>query len=248
MTDYRIIDIGTYPRKAHLEYFMSMNYPQFQITADVDVTDLKRFCRERGCSFFLSFLHVAALTADSIPQFRQRIHRLTEEELLLPEHAGCPTEGPLAGIEIREYAEGPTSHTESAGNEMYCYCVLYHHMPWDEYIAGATELQKEARDHGTLDEDPGIEGFYFPTCIPWIRYTEVVHPMTDRYDSNPRFSWGKYEEDFRGRLMMPLTVTAHHGLVDGLQAGKFYAGVEKNMAALIEGRLDHNILTDRSFK
>ncbi len=61
----------------------------------------------------------------------------------------------------------------------------------------------------------------------------------DRFDSNPRMSWGKYEEDFRGRLMMPLTIAAHHGLVDGIHIGRFYENVEKNMKALIEGTLEY---------
>lgn len=34
-------------------------------------------------------------------------------------HAGAFTEGPPAGIEIREYAESPTSHTEATGDELY---------------------------------------------------------------------------------------------------------------------------------
>lgn len=238
MIEYRIIDLDTYPRRAHLEYFMSMMHPQLNITADVDVTELKKYCKDKGYSFFLSFLHIVALSADSIPQFRQRIHRLTPMELELPEHAGYEKEGPLSGIEVREYSQSPTSHTESAGNEIYCYCAMYHHMPWDEYMAMAVELQQKAREKGSLEEDPEIEAFYFPTCIPWIHYNDIVHPMTDRCDSNPRFSWGKYEEDFRGRLMMPLTAAVHHGLVDGIHLGKFYKNVEGNIRALTEGQLD----------
>lgn len=225
MIDYKVIDLNTYPRKAHLEYFMTMSHPQLNITAEVDVTELKQFCEKEGCSFFLSFLHVVALSADSIPQLRQRIHRL------------APGDGSLPEFEIREYSQSPTSHTEATGDELYCYCALYHHMPWDEYIVTATKLQQEARARGSLEEDAEIEAFYFPTCIPWIHYSDVVHPMTDRFDSNPRFSWGKYAEDFRGRLMMPLTVAAHHGLVDGIHIGKFYENVEINIAALIEGKL-----------
>ena len=238
MIDYRIIDLDTYPRRAHLEYFMGMEHPQLNITADVDVTALKDFCGREKCSFFLSFVHIAALSADSIPQFRQRIHRLSEEELLLPEHSAAPKDGPLAGIEIREYSLCHTSHTESAGNGLYCYCTMRHHMPWKEYISTAAELQKKARESGTLKEDEGSEAYYFPTCLPWIHYRDVVHPMTDRYDSNPRFSWGRFEEDFRGRLMMPLTVAAHHGLVDGFHIAGFYENVNKNITALTEGALD----------
>lgn len=235
MIDYKIIDLDTYPHRAHLEYFISMNSPHTGITAEVDVTDLKEFCRKEGCSFFLAFLHVVALSADAIPQFRQRIHKLTDEEMADPGHAGALKDGPLAGVEIREYVESPTSHTESTGDELYCYCCLYHHMPWKQYISIAARQQQIARETGTLDEDDEIEAFYFPTCVPWIHYTSCIHPSVDSYDSNPRFSWGKFTADYRGRLMMPLTAMVHHGLVDGLQIGKFYQNVEKNMALLVKG-------------
>lgn len=237
MIDYKIIDLNNYPRIAHLEYFMSMECPQLQLTADVDVTALKAFCKREGCSFFLSFLHVAALSAESIPQLRQRIHRLSPEELEMPEHAGARRDGFLKGIEVREYAECPTSHTEATGDELYCYCSIRHHSPWKEYIAKAEELQKIARESGTLDEDDEVEAFFFPTCIPWVHYKNVVHPMTDRFDSNPRISWGKFEEDFRGRLMMPVSLAVHHGLVDGIHVGRFYENIQKNMELLIEGKL-----------
>lgn len=241
MIDYRIIDLEKYPRKAHLEYFMSMQYPQLTITVPVDVTDLKAFCKRENCSFFLTFLHVAALSADRVPQLRQRIHRLSPEELQQPKHAGAYKVGPLAGIEIREYVQSPTSHTESTGDELYCYCCLNHHMPWEEYIRTAAKLQQEAREKGSLEEDEEIEAFYFPTSLPWINFSAIVHPSTDRYDSNPRICWGKFEEDCRGRLMMPLTLEVHHGLVDGIHLAKFYENVKENMAALIEGRLEYNL-------
>ena len=237
MIEYKTIDLTEYPRKAHLEYFMNMAHPQFNITAEVDVTALIQFSKQEKCSFFLSFLHIVALSADSVPQLRQRIHRFSPGETKLRERDGEPPHE----YEIREYSQSPTSHTESAGNELYCYCALYHHMPWEAYIQTAAKQQKLARARGSLEEDAEIEAFYFPTCIPWIHYSEVVHPMTDRFDSNPRFSWGKFTEDFRGRMMMPLTVAAHHGLVDGIHIGKFYANVEKNIVALTEGKLDYSI-------
>lgn len=239
MIDYRIIDLDNYPHRAHLEYFMTMNMPQTGMTVEVDVTDLRAFCKREQCSFFLTFMHVAALSAEAVPQLRQRIHRLTEEELADPRHAGAPKQGPLAGLEIREYVECPTSNTESTGNDLYCYCANHHHMPWEEYIAQATENQRRARENGSLEEDPDIEAFCFPTCIPWVHYSDCIHPIADAYDSNPRISWGRFDPDFRGRLMMPLTIVVHHGLVDGLQMSRFYANVDENMKALTEGRLKY---------
>lgn len=220
MIEYKIIDSSTYKRKAHLDYFMSMVRPQVSITAMIDVTVLKQFCKQNNYSFFLTFMHIVDLSAEVIPEFRQRLHKLDD-----------------GTFEIREYIECPTSHTESTKDELYCYCAIHHHMPFNEYIKKATILQKEAREKGSLEEDNDIEAFFFSTCIPWIHYTDVVHPTVDQYDSNPRFSWGKFEENSQGKLLMPLTVMAHHGLVDGIHLGKFYTNIENNIKALLEGKL-----------
>lgn len=239
MTDYRIIDLETFPRRAHMEYFLSLSFPFVEFTADIDVTELREFCRRVDCSFYLAFLHIAALSAEAVPELRQRLHVLSPEELADPLHAGAPKEGPLAGVELREYAETPSSHTESTDDGIYCYCTLYHHMPWEEYISYAAERQKKAREKASLEEDDDVEAFCFPTCVPWIRFTSSVHPMRDVLDSNPRICWGKFSEDFRGRLTMPLTLMVNHALVDGMQIGRFFENIEKNIAALVEGRLQY---------
>lgn len=224
MINYKVIDLNNYKHKAHLDYFMGMQYPQVNVTSNVDVTDLKSYCKREGISFFLTFLHIVAISADAIPQFRQRIHRLSPDS---------------DDFEIREYEQSPTSHTEATSDELYCYCPLFHHVPWAEYIDTATKEQQIARTTGTLEEHTEIEAFYFASSVPWLNYSSVVHPMENKFASNPIFSWGKFEEDFRGRLMMPMTVIVHHGLVDGKQIGMFYDNLSKNMALLLsKGELE----------
>ena len=44
-------------------------------------------------------------------------------------------------------------------------------------------------------------------------------------DSVPRFAWGKFFEDGEF-LKMPLSVQAHHALMDGIHVGRFYAKVQ----------------------
>ncbi len=235
MISFKIIDPDNCGRLNHLEYFASLEAPHLSITASVDVTDLVSFCRLEKASFFLAFLHCTALAADSIPAFRQRIHRLSEDELHSGLHTGAFTSGPLSGCEIREYAECPTSHTEDSGNGLYCYCTVSHHMPWHTYMTSAAELQRKAREAATIDEDSDVEAYLFCSCIPWIHYSSITNPFKDRFDTNPRISWGKYEEDFRGRLMMPLTVAAHHSLVDGIRIADFFTETEKNIRRIVSG-------------
>lgn len=208
----KFIDMSKYTRKAHFDYFRSLQNPHVGVTADVDVTELVAFCKNRGYSFYLTFMHAAALAANSIAEFRQRI----------------------CGDGIVEYDECGTSHTESAGDGTYCYCTLYHNMPFAEYIGYAEAERKACREKNSLDEDENVEGLYFISTLPWLHYNAIIQPTAGRDDSNPRITWGKYQEDHAGRLIMPVTVLCHHALVDGIHLAMFYKNLGTEIDRIVE--------------
>ena len=209
---YTVIDIEKYPRRAHFDYFRSLPYPYVGVTQMVDVTALVQLCREKDVSFFLTMLHAAALAADSVPEFRRRIR-----------------DG-----RIVEYDECPTSHTEPLPDGTYCYCTVRHALPFGAYIAQAEAAQQRSRTAASIEEDEDVEGMYFVTCLPWLHYTALIQPVAGGDESNPRISWGKYEADAQGRLMLPLSILAHHALVDGLHLGQFYEALQAQMQTIIQ--------------
>lgn len=56
-------------------------------------------------------------------------------------------------------------------------------------------------------------------------YIEIDESKWD----TPLFDWGKYYEK-DGRLMMPVSVQAHHSFVDGIHIGEFVNALEKYLA------------------
>ena len=200
------IDLSTYPRRAHFEHFYGMSYPYVGMTAEVDVTNLLALCREKKYSFYLLVMHAVALAADEVPEFRRRI-----------EQGG-----------IVEYDECPTSHTELKADGTYVYCLLHHHMPLAEYIAQANAARQAAQESGTLEEEGDVLSLYFISCVPWVQYTALLQPVCCGEDSNPRITWGKYQTNSEGRVMMPLSVLVHHALADGLHIARFYEAFNKH--------------------
>lgn len=207
---YRKIDMETFPRKAHFDYFCSMTNPYVGVTVQVDVSDLVSFCKREHCSFYVTMIHLAALAADGVPEFRQRIR-----------------DGGIV-----EYGACPTSHIELLEDGTYCYCALRHELPFKDYLAYAEKERQRCREHPSIEEEEDAESEYFISCLPWLHYTAVVQPTTQNGDSNPRITWGKYEENERGRKLLPVTVLVHHALVDGLQLAQFYANLEKEIMKL----------------
>ena len=208
---YVEIDLEKYPRRKHLEHFISMDYPYAGVTADVDVTDLVRLCKEKKYSFYLTFLHIAALAADGVPALRQRIR----------------------GEKVIEYDACPTSHIELLENGTYCYCTLRHQLPLAEYIPYAEAVRAQCRANATIEEEDDVESMYFISTLPWVNYTSLIQPVCGGEDSNPRITWGKFVTR-DGKLQMPVSLLAHHGLVDGIHIARFYQELEKKIKEITE--------------
>ena len=207
------IDMATYPRRDHFAHFCAMAYPYVGVTVDVDVTDLLALCREKGYSFYLMVLHAVALAADGVEEFRRRI-----------DQGG-----------IVEYEQCPTSHTELKPDGTYAYCTLHHHMPLGEYLQKAEAARTAARESGSIDEDDDVQSMYFISTLPWLHYTQLIQPVACGEESNPRFTWGKYQQNAEGRVMMPLSVLVHHALADGLHIAEFYEAFNRQMHQLCAG-------------
>ena len=74
-----------------------------------------------------------------------------------------------------------------------------------------------------------MESMYFISTLPWLHYTELIQPVGGGDDSNPRITWGKFQKDFQGREQLPVTLLAHHGLVDGIHIARFFENLEKQL-------------------
>ena len=203
---YRDIPLAEHPRKAYILLYRNMLSPYVSVTVPVDLTAPYRWCRETGRSFYLAMIHAAALAADGVPAFRQR----------------------LCGDFVREYDACPTSHVELGEKGDFGYCTLRHHLPEEEYFDRAENARRQARENISITEDSDADSMYFVTCLPWLSYTQFTLPFDGK--SNPRLSWGKCAEDASGRVTLPFSVMVHHGLADGVHIASFYQRLEEETA------------------
>ena len=208
--DYQEVDLEHYARRAHFVHFRAMQFPYFSLTVPMDVSSVRQYCCEKGCSFYLTFMHLVALAANEIPEMRQRIH----------------------GETIREYAFCNTSHVELLDNGTYTYCTLEHDMPMDEYLQKAVQAREACRHKQVLAEDEEVESLLFISSLPWIYYTQLTQPGGGGGESNPQITWGKFVQDGQEKWMMPVTVQVHHALVDGLHVSRFYESLIERIRLL----------------
>lgn len=88
----------------------------------------------------------------------------------------------------------------------------------EEYVKLAARTARKQKEYftGPLGND-----VFQCSPMPWVSYTHISHTNSGQKDNaTPLFDWGKYYEK-AGRIVMPMSVQAHHSFVDGIHIGKF---------------------------
>lgn len=205
--NYRYIDMQSYQRKSHFEYFCGLAYPYVGITVNVDITRFIQSIKANKLPSFLSLCYCVSQAANQIPEFKQRI---VENQII-------------------EYDSCRTSHTVALDDGTYCYCDLDSNRSFKDYIGYATVEQEKAKQLPSICEDE-LESLdkIFISTLPWISYTALINPVPLPADSHPRITWGKYFTE-NGKILLPLSVLCHHALVDGLHIARFYDSLRQQM-------------------
>ena len=139
----KIIDLETFPRRSHYEFFKSYAYPYMGITANVDVTNLYDTAKKTGGSPFLAFLWAAANAANSVPELRQRI----------------------VNDQIVEYAHCNTAHTVALPDGTFVNC----RRAFAEFQSYGKQCQEEAKTrHGFVQPGDDETQLIFVSSTPGL--------------------------------------------------------------------------------
>ena len=187
-------------RKKHFDFFRNMDQPHFNVTANVDITVIQKIIKKLQLPFTPVMVYCIAATANSIPAFRYRIRgeEVVEHEIVHPSFSVLP--------EV---------------SEVFSFCYVDFQDDFYPFLKECNRRMEIVRKQPSFEDEPGRDDYLFLSSFPWFSFTGVMHPMHyNPVDSVPRIAWGKYFEE-NGKVKMPLTVQAHHAVVDGLHLGAF---------------------------
>lgn len=212
----KMIDLETWPRRAHFEFFKTFEEPFFGITAQVECSKAYESAKLLNASFFLYYLHSALWAANATEPFAYRI-----------DEQGRP-------VVYDRINAAPTINREDG-------TFGFSYMDYDpDFRTFEATAQKEiARVRQTKGLEVAASGdnvIYF-SSLPWIPFTSLSHARKLSIgDSVPKISFGKLSRNAEGsngqqgdKALMPVSVHVHHALVDGLHVGQF---LEKFQEAL----------------
>ena len=201
----RQIDLSNDPRRAQFDYFRNFRDPYVSVTVPVDITRL----RERGTPLFLSYLWCAIRAANAVPELRRRID----------------------GERVGEYDRCLSSQTVALPNGSDCYCTLDCEKPFDEFLPYAQAETERAKRAASLTDGADAAQLFFVTALPWLPFSSLSLPVPEPPDSNVRISFGGITEQ-NGRSLLPVNLTAHHALADGIHLSRFFAAMQERIAEI----------------
>src|SRR5215831_1372808 len=82
----RRIDLQTWARREHFNVFSAVDYPHFNLCANVDLSTFNSTMKQQGVSFTVALVYVITRAANAMPEFRQRIRpgMVVEHEIVHP--------------------------------------------------------------------------------------------------------------------------------------------------------------------
>ena len=205
------IDLETWPRREQYRYFRSLDRPQYDLCARLDVTRFCAFMKARGGSSYHAMGYFVVRAANGVPAFRMRIR---EGRPLLHERVNPSFTEPRADGELFKCVG--VEWCEDLG----------------EFLRRCGEASARQGDRFLLDSEEARDDYLYLSCLPWVDFTSVSQAGSfDRDDAVPHITWGKYARE-GGRVTMPLSVTAHHAFCDGIHVGRFYDALQRMLDAL----------------
>lgn len=204
---YRIIDEATWERAMHCMVFRNSVEPAFCVTFEADVTELKKYVKDNNISFTLAMVYAVCRCANQIEAFR---YRFVDGKIVLFDNIDTAF----------TYLNKKTN----------LFKVVNVPMMGDlkEYCINAKKIADEQEEYfmGSLGND-----VFQCSPMPWVTYTHISHTNSGKKDNaTPLFDWGKYYVK-DGRIMMPISVQAHHSFVDGIHIGEYVDLLEKYLAS-----------------
>lgn len=207
----KIIEMDSWNRKELYELFSNSKNPFYMVTFRFDVTDLYKFVKAEGLSFYYSFIYAVTKAVNRVENFRYAIQ-----------------DGQVVLLEERL----PSFTDMKKGSELFHIVTL----PCQGTLEAFTKEARRASEaqESFIDMEKETDAAVYLTCAPWLDITALRNEgLSDPDDTIPRIGWGKFTEE-NGRKVLGLSMEVNHRFIDGIHIAKFSDALSAVMKEICE--------------
>ena len=200
---YKVIDESTWERAMHCRVFRNSIEPAFCVTFEADITNFKNKVKTEGLSFTLAMVYAICRCANEVEALR---YRFLDGKVVLYERIDTAF----------------TYLNKETGLFKVVNVPFIDNLP--EYVTLASKTAEEQQEYFT---GPLGNNVFQCSPMPWVTYTHISHTNSGNKDNaTPLFDWEKYREK-DGRILIPISIQAHHSFVDGIHIGQFVEALQR---------------------
>lgn len=194
------VDMDNWKRRAHFDFFHSLDFPQYNVCMNIDITHFLDFVRRNHLSLYYSMIFAVTTVANECENFRYRIR---DGRVILHEKTH-PS--------FTDIAPGEDSFkivTMDLEGDLLAFSDL------------ARAVSQKQTDYFPDARSAQRDDLIYITCLPWISFTGMTHTINlNPDDAAPRISWGKYFRE-NDSVLLPFSVQLNHALADGSHLGDY---------------------------
>lgn len=197
----QVINLDNWNRKEHFNFFSAFDDPFFGITTTVDFTKVHQQSKKMGISFFLYSVHFLLKCINESTAFKLRIEN----------------------GQVVQYDKINVSPTIGREDGTFGFGFFEYEADLGLFVENAEkEILRVKNSAGlSFSENTGREDVIRYSALPWFAFSEMKHAGSIKTgDSVPRISTGKLIQE-EGKLLLPISVSVHHGLMDGRNVAEF---------------------------
>ncbi|MFY8096969.1 MAG: CatA-like O-acetyltransferase [Flavobacterium sp.] len=203
----KILDLENWNRKGHFEFFTQFEEPFFGITAPVEVATAYENAKATQTPFFIYYLHKILTAVNAIENFK---YRIKDQQIIIHDRID-------------------TSATIMREDKTFGFSYIEFHPDLEIFKKIASkEIARIQNTTGIITREYPENIIHF-SAIPWLNFTGLTHARSFTWpDSCPKISVGKIFEE-NSNQKMNVSVTVHHGLMDGYHVSLFFEELQKQL-------------------
>ncbi len=204
-------DINSWNRETQYKFFKNYDDPYFNLTTNLDVTNLYNFCKKNSISFFLAGLYYALETANEILEFRLRI----------------------VDDQVFEFESIDIGSTVLSEDNSFSFCYFERKESISKFNSSGKEIINKHLENIDFDSNSAKINVIYASSIPWVSFTSLKHARDIEREKSgiPKFVYGKFFKE-HDHLKMPFSIEVHHALMDGYHVGKFIENFQEKIINL----------------
>lgn len=200
------IDIEKWNRKQHFEHFRKFEDPYLGLIADVDVTHAFKYSKKTGESFFILYFFACMQAVNSIENLKYRIEA-----------------GKVVIYDVID--AGPTI---ARSDNTFGFSHVNFSEDYKEFKNNFLKEKNRIENSVELYSLVKTDAIVYCSALPWVNFSGHKDPKLNKEESVPKIGFGKFKEK-EGRLQMPVSIKAHHSLVDGFHLGQFFKNYQSEL-------------------